>query len=66
MTKKLVAVAIALSLVTLPLAGCEHEGPAERAGEKVDNAVDKTKDALDPRGPAEKAGKEVDDALDND
>ncbi len=46
-------------------AGCESEkGPAEKAGEKIDNAAKDAKDTLSPpAGPAEKAGKEVDKAL---
>jgi hypothetical protein len=39
------------------IAGCE-EGPLERAGEKVDKAVDK----LSGKGPAEKAGERLDEA----
>lgn len=38
--------------------GCEREGPAERAGEKVDDAVEDAGDA------AEDAGDKVEDALD--
>ncbi len=37
------------------LAGCEDKGPMQKAGEKVDNAVDQ-------RGPAEKLGDKVDKA----
>lgn len=58
----------ALGLLCLPLlglaVGCESQGPAERAGEKVDRAVEDAKDAVDPRGPAEKAGAAVDNAAD--
>ncbi|HEX7054470.1 MAG TPA: hypothetical protein VF211_11120 [Burkholderiales bacterium] len=28
------------------LAACDREGPAERAGEKVDNAVEDARDAI--------------------
>ncbi|MEW4568194.1 hypothetical protein AB1L88_10025 [Tautonia sp. JC769] len=45
--------------------GCEQQGPAERAGESIDNAADDMQDALDPRGPAEEAGAAVDDTLNN-
>jgi hypothetical protein len=45
--------------------GCEEKGPAERAGERVDNAVNQTIDNLDPRGPAEKAGAKLDKAADD-
>lgn len=42
---------------------CKPKGPAEKAGEGMDNAVEKVKDAVDPKGPAEKAGEKVDKAL---
>lgn len=45
-----------------PLASCREKGPAEKAGESVDRAVDKVKDAVDPKGPAEKVGEKIDDA----
>jgi hypothetical protein len=43
-------------------AGCE-QGPAEKAGAKVDQAVRDAKDTLSPPGAGEKAGRAVDDAL---
>lgn len=43
--------------------GCERQGPAEQAGKKIDQAVDKMKDVVNPPGPAEKAGKELDRAI---
>lgn len=45
--------------------GCDRQGPAERAGEKIDRAVEDAKDKLDPAGPAEKAGKKIDRALED-
>jgi len=42
---------------------CREKGPAEKAGESVDKAVEKAKDTVDPKGPVEKAGKKVDNAL---
>jgi len=60
-----------LILLILPLAlvatGCDDKkkGPAEQTGEKVDNAVQKAKDAIDPPGPMEKAGRAVDNAVGN-
>lgn len=36
-----------LGLGTTMLMGCEQEGPMERAGKKVDRAVDDTGDAID-------------------
>ena len=47
-------------------AGCERKGPAERAGEKIDNVADKIDDAVDPKGPVEKLGRKVDRAVDRD
>jgi len=46
----------------LPLVGCE-KGPAERAGERVDNAARNVRDTVNPpSGPAEAAGRKIDDA----
>jgi hypothetical protein len=49
--------------------GCDSQGPAEKAGEKVDQSVENTKDALEEtsdkitgKGPAEKAGEKIDEA----
>lgn len=39
-----------LTTVFLNLAACEHEGPAERAGEKIDNAVENAGDAIEEAG----------------
>lgn len=50
-------VAAALALV----AGCE-KGPAQKAGERVDRALDQ--DRLFGKGPVEKAGKKIDKAVD--
>jgi hypothetical protein len=47
---------------TVYWAGCEREGPAERAGEEIDRATERAKDKLDPAGPAEKAGEKLDRA----
>ncbi|HEV7715933.1 MAG TPA: hypothetical protein VGO53_10070, partial [Steroidobacteraceae bacterium] len=44
----------------LGLAACEKEGPVERAGEKVDHAVDAVKN-----GGQETAGDKLEDAADN-
>lgn len=44
-------------LVATLLAGCD-EGPAQRAGERIDKAVDK----LTGKGPAEKVGERIDEA----
>lgn len=56
-----------ISACLLPLLGamtsCEKKGPAEEMGEKLDNAGEKMKDAVEPKGPVEKAGEKVDNAL---
>ena len=56
--------ALLLSLAgLLPLAGCQEEGPAERAGRQVDNAARNVRDTVNPpSGPAESAGRKIDDA----
>lgn len=40
------------------LAGCEQEGPAERAGENVDEGVERTGEGID------RAGENIQDAAD--
>lgn len=44
--------------------GCDPEGPAERAGEEIDEAADNIDDKIDPKGPLEKAGRAIDRAAD--
>ena len=43
---------------SLTLAGCEQQGPAEEAGEKVDDAVEEAADSVDD------AADEIEDAAD--
>lgn len=50
------------AIIPMAMTGCQ-EGPAENAGEKIDQAGRDLKDAVDPPGPGEKAGRAVDDAL---
>lgn len=47
--RKLAHVATIASIAALPfaLAACEEKGPAERAGEKVDDAVEKAGDKIE-------------------
>ena len=45
--------------------GCGREGPVEKVGKQVDQAVEGAKDKLNPEGPVEKAGKKVDQAVDD-
>jgi hypothetical protein len=48
-----------LLLVAPALYGCPDEGPAERAGENIDEAIEETGEAL------EEAGDDVEDAVDD-
>lgn len=52
----LLIVVLAVSL-TLTITACEKKGPAEKAGEKVDQAVEKTSDTLHD------AGEKIEDAV---
>ena len=45
------------------IVSCREKGPAEKAGESMDKAVENVKDAVDPKGPVEKAGEKIDNAL---
>lgn len=58
MNLKVVCAALAATAV-LGLAACEKQGPVERAGEEVDEAVDTIK-----HGGEESTANKVDDALD--
>lgn len=54
-----------LGASSVAMIACERpKGPVEKAGEKLDKAVDKVSDAVDPKGPAEKAGRALDRATD--
>lgn len=61
---------IAMALLSLlALSACEQKGPAERAGEQIDNAVenagDKIENATDEAGKAiEEAGDKIEKSTD--
>ncbi len=57
--QRFLAMLAATALTIGVLSGCER-GPMEKAGEKVDKAVD----ALSGKGPTEKAGERIDKAVD--
>lgn len=44
------AVAAAALVLSIAMAGCEREGPAERAGEKLDRGAEKAGDSLERAG----------------
>jgi hypothetical protein len=52
-----------LPAIVLGLGACENKGPAESAGQTIDQAVEKAKEAVDPQGPAERAGEKIDEAV---
>jgi hypothetical protein len=54
---------VLLAPFAIATVSCKEKGPAEKAGENLDNAVENVKDAVNPKGPVEKAGEKVDDAL---
>ena len=69
MEKKYMATLLFITTIGLTLLtfGCDSQGPAEKAGEKIDNAVESTKDAageaadkITGQGPAEKVGESKD------
>jgi hypothetical protein len=56
MLRRLIPLALSVAAFTL-VAGCESEGPAEQAGERVDEAVESASEAL------EEAGEQMEDKL---
>jgi len=52
-----------LPALVLGLGACEDKGPAESAGQAIDQSVEKAKEAIDPQGPAERAGEKIDRAV---
>ena len=63
-TMKIPTLAIAAIIPCLAfVSSCRQKGPAEKAGEKMDDAIEDVKDAVNPKGPVEKAGEKVDEAL---
>ncbi|HWS02438.1 MAG TPA: hypothetical protein VN448_03475 [Gammaproteobacteria bacterium] len=51
---------LAISALLVALSGCEQKGPAEQAGEKMDNATEQAGEKM------EKAGEAVQDAAQGD
>jgi predicted small lipoprotein YifL len=61
--KSILITAIASLAILASTTSCRKKGPAEKAGEKMDETIENVKDAVDPKGPVEKAGEKVDEAL---
>lgn len=64
--KKLSILSVSV-LIAAGLSACEQKGPAEKAGEKIDQSVEKAKDKVEdatkPEGPMEKTGKKIDETV---
>ncbi|OIR02265.1 hypothetical protein GALL_156370 [mine drainage metagenome] len=58
--QKTISATLIMSAIIVMLSACQKEGPAEKAGKAVDNAVDKTGQQL------EKAGDKIEDASKGD
>lgn len=62
--------ALRLILLSLTISGvcfisaCS-EGPAEKKGKSIDNAVENLQDKIQNKGPAQKAGEKLDNATGN-
>ncbi|MEO6117748.1 MAG: hypothetical protein ABIP37_01605 [Methylotenera sp.] len=59
---KKLSLAVLATLMITGLAACEKQGPAERAGEKMDNATEKMGDKIEDA--TDKAGDKLEDAGD--
>lgn len=60
----LIALALAFSAAAL-LSACEDQGPAEEAGEAIDEGMDNLEDTFDNDGPAENMGESMDEAMED-
>jgi hypothetical protein len=49
---QIVGAALVVSALFVALPGCEKQGPAERAGESIDNAATKAGDQIEKAGDA--------------
>lgn len=54
--KDKLGIMLLVAMMAVVITGCEQEGPAEEAGEKIDNAMEDTGEAI------EDAGENVQDA----
>jgi hypothetical protein len=59
---KLIVIVLIL-FVSFVFIGCEKEGPAEKAGKKIDEAVEEVADEVDNDGPAEEVGEAIDETV---
>ena len=70
--KILATLMVAMLTVSMALFGCDSKGPAEKAGERIDQTVDSAKqkiedaaDKITGQGPAEKMGEKIDETVES-
>jgi len=63
MTHSLAIRTALIAALALGAFGCKEEGPAEKAGRKLDEAVEKLRNG--DEGAIEKAGRKLDEAVDD-
>ncbi len=61
--KKLIILSLCSLSILAVATSCRKKGPAEKAGEKMDEAIENVQDSINPKGPVEKVGEKIDDAL---
>ncbi|WP_260291612.1 hypothetical protein [Sedimenticola hydrogenitrophicus] len=49
---QIVSAALVVSALLVALPGCEKQGPAEQAGESIDNAAERAGDQIEKAGEA--------------
>lgn len=62
--KKTTTALVLSAALTMAFSACQKKGPAEKLGEKIDDAVKDVKESVEKDGPMEKAGESVDELLD--
>ncbi|MES2982133.1 MAG: hypothetical protein V4727_07455 [Verrucomicrobiota bacterium] len=61
--KKLLFLSLCAISIMAISTSCKKKGPAEKAGEKMDEAIEDVQDSVNPKGPVEKVGEKIDDAV---
>ncbi|WP_291320674.1 hypothetical protein [Desulfonatronospira sp.] len=54
-----------VALFLAMILGCSDPGPAEEAGEEIDETMEDLGEAVDPEGPAERAGRKIDETMED-
>lgn len=61
-SKKMIVMGLLMASVNFTLVGCGNDGPAERAGEKVDQAIENSGEKMEEAG--EKANEAIEESGD--